>query len=235
MANAVGFNVAFLSEPVDERCFIVPPHAAVAFPYWFLISLSGVCLLWVCGLLGPISATLYGSKQAQIAMAVVVLLFVGLNLLPHYWKVPYNSSRDGIVGRLTMTFSPDEFSNRYDVRLAYGFSIEHYVGGGTRKMIDRGFAKEGWTSAKVMENLVIALVVAVMAGLGIERLRNRWNCQTAVGSLEIAMLAVAAAGSEAERPQKGGDKAANPPMSTDCSATSYSAGHPPSDPPDAYR
>lgn len=166
--NALGFTLAVVPQDFLDVDHFISRHVGVVLPYWFLFTFSAYLLLWLCGWLGPLLARLRFSKASFIAMAIVLMLFIALNFIP---AVYHGRRPQGLLGWFNVVAFPELHG---DVLLSYGFPFEclrtAFAGG---RRVDAFMGYElGWRQEKVMENLIVAVLAAIVVGMLIERFRQ---------------------------------------------------------------
>ncbi len=187
--HGVKFALLGLAGAINPRLenktdWIISPYAAIEFPYWFVIGVSALSLVWMLRptLLGKCrSLARPFSIPAWIAMAVVLAGVFWLN-----WRGQIYPGNDG-QNVWTLMVAPETYVDD-EVYLEYGWPstclTKIWDHGKPAPAGYRGYDM-GWKQSRLGENAAIAIALTLIAGLVIERLvrvaSNRPKSQPADG------------------------------------------------------
>lgn len=158
--NVGGFEIAVLPREIDGGDYIIAPHLGIVLPYWLLLVGSGLGATWLAGLL-PLVWRLRVDAATRLAMICAATVLLGLNAYPEMHG-PGRRVRCGEVVRTVFV------TGRWpDMQCNYGWPFVCYRSasiGGVRHKVYYG-ADMGWTPHRFMDDVLIAALLTVAAGL----------------------------------------------------------------------
>jgi hypothetical protein len=173
----LGFTVAILTHIDGGIDYIVPPHAAVVLPYWFLTIVFGYASLRFSGIGRLLAPFCRFSGLSWSLVGIAALVFLALNCIPAAWRPGAAIRPDSIPGWLQLTFRPSAYP---EICVDYGCPFVCYrraIINGEPVEVFHGDDTLGWQQHRAMENLCIGVTVITALGMTVEfaRRRNRYS------------------------------------------------------------
>jgi hypothetical protein len=164
--------VAVLPYTHYESDFIVPPHAAIAVPYWLTMVAGGFGILRCTGLLGTLAPYCRFGIAAWTAIALVALVFLALNAIPDAGRPGAHIDPQNAFEWCQLIFFPSAWP---DIELRYGFPFIWYELGlinGESVKLYHGAEME-LLQHRLAENICIALGTMMICGMAVQWLVGR--------------------------------------------------------------
>lgn len=171
--NILGLVMAVLPRSIDERCYIVSPHVALVIPYSLLIVGAGGLLIVRTPAAKWIASSGRWSPASTWTAGGVVLLFAILNTIPSASRPGAAIHPQTIYEWITLIFEPQTAYS--ELTLIFGFPFSCFK----KVILSENMANSllgtgiGWEPHKAAENICIAAVVAIGAGLA-----SQWVLQS---------------------------------------------------------